>query len=38
MKTLVTLALVAMMVSVLSGCKASGEVDPHDSSSISLPR
>jgi hypothetical protein len=38
MKTLVTLALLVLVSSVVLGCKASAEVDPHDSTSVALPR
>lgn len=36
MKTLVTLALMAMVVSAVVGCKASAEID--DTTSVSMPR
>jgi len=38
MKTLVMLALVALMGTAVIGCKASGEVDTDTSTSINAPR
>ena len=38
MKTLVTLALMAMVVSAAVGCKASAEVDPDNATTVSMPR
>ena len=38
MKTFVTLALMAMVVSAVVGCRASAEVDPDTATSVSMPR
>lgn len=38
MKTLITLVALAMFGTALVGCKASADVDPHGSTSISLAR
>jgi hypothetical protein len=38
MKTLITLVALAMFATALVGCKASADVDPHGSTSISLAR
>ena len=38
MKTLVMLALMALVGTAVIGCKASGEVDPHDMASIAAPQ
>ena len=38
MKTIVTLALMAMVVSAVAGCKASAEVDPDNATTVSIPR
>jgi hypothetical protein len=37
-KTLVTLALVALLGTTIVGCKASAEVDPNNNAQISIPR
>jgi len=38
MKTLVTLALLVLVSSVVVGCKAKAEVDPDNATSVALPR
>ena len=38
MRTLISLALVAMVLTAIVGCKASGEVDTDANTSISMPR
>jgi hypothetical protein len=38
MKALVMLALMALVGTAVIGCKASGEVDPHNAATIAAPQ
>jgi hypothetical protein len=38
MKTLVTLVVLALFGAVITGCRASADVDPHGATQVSLPR